>query len=162
MKMFVIQVLRRFGFRRILLVNGVITAGSMALCATLNPGTPVALIVGVLFFHGACRSMQFTCLTTLAYTEIPSSRMSQANGFLSAVMQLTIGVGIAVGAITLRLASHFHGHSAALPQLRDFHVAICAMALLALLSLLDMRGLAADAGASTSGHVQPQLETNPA
>ena len=39
MKAFVIQVLRRFGFRRILIVNGVITAASMALCAVLSPAT---------------------------------------------------------------------------------------------------------------------------
>ncbi len=37
MKAFVIQVLRRFGFRRILIVNGVITAASIALCAILTP-----------------------------------------------------------------------------------------------------------------------------
>ena len=39
MKAFVIQALRRFGFRRLLIVNGTITAGSMALCALLSPAT---------------------------------------------------------------------------------------------------------------------------
>jgi Major Facilitator Superfamily len=77
MKALVIQVLRRFGFRRILIVNGVITATSMALCATLSPTTPTVLILAILFFHGACRSMQFTCMTTLAYTEIPLSRRAE-------------------------------------------------------------------------------------
>jgi EmrB/QacA subfamily drug resistance transporter len=101
MKAFVIQVLRRFGFRRILIVNGVITAASMALCATLSPATPIVLVLSILFFHGAFRSMQFTCMTTLAYTEIPPGRMSRANGFLSAVMQLSMGMGVAITA-TLR------------------------------------------------------------
>ncbi len=160
MKAFVIQVLRSFGFRRILIVNGVITAGSIALCSTFSPGTPVLLIVAILFFHGACRSMQFTCMTTLAYTEIPSNRMSRANGFLSAVMQLSMGIGVAVGAITLRLVAHAHGHSAASPQLRDFHLAILLMALLALGPVLDSLGLRDDAGAVTSGHRQPKLEVN--
>ena len=40
MKAIVIPVLRRFGFRRILIVNGVITASSIALCATFSPATP--------------------------------------------------------------------------------------------------------------------------
>src|SRR5277367_1349678 len=151
MKAFVIQALRRFGFRRILLVNGVITAGSMMLCATLTPSTPPILIVAILFFHGACRSMEFTCMTTLAYTEIPASRMSRANGFLSAVMQLSLGMGVAVGAITLRLVAHAHGHSAATPQLRDFHVAIMVMAVLALGPVVDSLGLSPNAGAATSG-----------
>jgi EmrB/QacA subfamily drug resistance transporter len=162
MKAFVIQALRRFGFRRILIVNGVLTALSMVLCATLSPSTPITLILAILFFHGASRSMQFTSMTTLAYTEIPSQRMSRANGFLSAVMQLSIGVGVAVGAITLRLVAHAHGHSAAVPQLRDFHLAILFMAILALGPVFDALGLAPDAGASTSGHRQPAFEATDA
>ena len=160
MKAFVIQVLRRFGFRRILIVNGVITAGSMALCATLTPATPIPLLLAILAFHGACRSLEFTCMTTLAYTEIPSDKMSRANGFLSAVMQLSLGLGVAVGAIVLRLVAHAHGHSAAVPQLRDFHLAILVMAILSLGPVLDSLGLSPDAGAATSGHRQPEFEVN--
>jgi EmrB/QacA subfamily drug resistance transporter len=162
MKAFVIQVLRRFGFRRILIVNGVATVVSMALCATLGPGTPPIVIVLILFVHGAFRSMEFTCMTTLAYTEIPPEKMSRANGFLSAVMQLSMGLGVAVGAITLRLVAHARGHSAALPQLRDFHLAILCIALLALGPVFDSLGLPPDAGATTSGHRVEEFETNPA
>jgi EmrB/QacA subfamily drug resistance transporter len=157
MKAFVIQVLRLFGFRRILIVNGFIAAGSIVLCATLSPSTPVILVLAILFFHGASRSMEFTCLTTLAYTEIPSNKMSRANGFLSAVMQLSIGMGVAIGAITLRFVAHSYGHSAAMPQLRDFHISILCMAVLALGPVIDSIGLRPDAGAATSGHRQPEL-----
>jgi EmrB/QacA subfamily drug resistance transporter len=161
MKAFVIQSLRRFGFRRILIVNGTICAGSMALCALLSPATATILVVAVLFLHGALRSMQFTCMTTLAYAEIPSVRMSRANGFLSAVMQLSMGMGVAIGAITLRLVAHARGHSAAAPQLRDFHLAILFISVLALGPVLDSLGLSPDAGATTSGHRLPELEVNP-
>jgi EmrB/QacA subfamily drug resistance transporter len=162
MKAFVIQVLRRFGFRRILIVNGTIVVASMILCCIINPATPPILILAILFIHGACRSMEFTCMTTLAYSEIPASKMSRANGFLSAVMQLSLGMGIAVGAITLRLIAHTHGHSAAVPQLRDFHAAFLLMAALALGPVFNSIGLPPDAGATTSGHRQPELEVNPA
>ena len=73
MKAIVIPVLRRWGFRRILIVNGVITACSVALCATLAPDTPPALIVADTLLPRSCRSLEFTCMTTLAYTEIPPS-----------------------------------------------------------------------------------------
>jgi hypothetical protein len=136
----------------------VITAASIAVCATLSPSTPTVLIVAILFFHGGCRSMEFTCLTTLAFSEIESSRMSRANSFLSAVMQLSSGMGVAVGAITLRLIAHGRGHSAAVPQLRDFHLAILLISLLALGPVFDSLGLAHDAGADTSGHAQPEME----
>ncbi|HTZ57524.1 MAG TPA: MFS transporter [Acidobacteriaceae bacterium] len=162
MKMFVIQALRRFGFRRLLIVNGVITAGSMALCSLLSPATAPLLIIGILFFHGASRSMEFTCMTTLAYAEIPPSRMSRANGFLSAVMQLSMGLGVAIGAITLRMVAHARGHSAAKPELHDFQLAMLCMAVLALGPVFDSLGLPPDAGAMTSGHRHPELEVNPA
>ena len=162
MKSIVIPILRRWGFRQVLLVNGCIAAASIALCATFTPHTPPLLIVALLAFHGASRSLQCTCLTTLAYVEIPSERMSRANGFLSAVMQLSAGAGVAVGAITLRLFAHAHGHSAAVPQLRDFHAVMLAMAVLALGPVLDSLGLAPEAGAATSGHRQPRLQQRPA
>lgn len=153
MKGFVIQVLRRFGFRRILIVNGMITSGSVALCAVISPATPPLLIIAILYFHGASRSLEFTCMTTLAYTEIPPERMGQANGFLSAVMQLSMGVGVAVGAVTLRLVAQAHGRTAGAPHLGDFHMAILCMSLLTLAPVFDSMGLSADAGAATSGHL---------
>ena len=119
---------------------------------------PAGLMVAMLFVHGACRSLEFTCLTTLAFVEVAPSRMSRANGFMSAAMQLSSGMGVAVGAITLRLVAHAHGHSAAMPQLRDFHLAIVLMAFLALGPVFDSLGLAHDAGADTSGHEQAEME----
>jgi len=161
MKALVMKTLRSFGFRRILIVNGMLTSLSMAACALLNLATPPLVIAGVLFCHGALRSMEFTCLTTLAYTEIPPSRMSRANGFLSAVMQLSTGMGVAVGAVTLRLVAHANGHTAAAPHLRDFHYAFLVMAIVSLGPVLDSLGLPPDAGAATSGHRQQELEVNP-
>ena len=96
--------------------------------------------------------MEFTALTTLGFSDVPSNRMSRANGFLSTMMQLSSGMSVAIGAITLRLAAHQAGHSAAVPQLRDFHVAILLMSLLALGPVVDSLGLSPDAGAETSGH----------
>jgi MFS family permease len=160
MKSAVIQILRRFGFRNVLITNGLLTTTSFALCAALNPTTPPALIAIILFFHGATRSMQFTALTTLAYTEIPSERMSRANGFLSAVMQLSLGLGVAVGALTLRASAHLHGHDPSTPLLQDFHLAFLTVAVLSLGPVIDALGLAPEAGAATSGHVQAR--PNPA
>jgi EmrB/QacA subfamily drug resistance transporter len=157
MKSIVIPLLRKFGFRQILIFNGIITACTMVLCAMLTPGTPVPLLLLILFAHGASRSMEFTCLTTLAYTEIPSERMSRANGFLSAIMQLSVGMGVAVGAITLRMVAQTAGHSASMPMLRDFRWAIIVMAVVALGPVFDSLALTHDAGADTSGH-QPMAE----
>jgi EmrB/QacA subfamily drug resistance transporter len=161
MKALTIPALLRFGFRRVLIVNGVITAVSIAVCATLAPSTPVVLIIVILFLHGAFRSMEFTCITTLAYSEIAPSRMSRANSFLSAVMQLSSGMGVAIGAITLRFVAHAHGHSAAVPSLHDFQMVYLLVAALALGPVFDSLRLPQDAGGATSGHMHSEYETSP-
>jgi MFS family permease len=152
MKAFVVPVLRLWGFRRVLLVNGVLTAGSLALCAVLTPGTPVWLLLLILGVHGAGRSMEFTAIGTLSYAEIPEQRLSRANGFLSAVVQLGMGLGVPVGAISLRLMARLHGDSVQAPALRDFHAAILVAAVLALGPVVNALGLAQDAGYVASGH----------
>jgi hypothetical protein len=51
---FIIPTLRRFGFRNVLIVNGVITVVSIAVCATLAlRARRSALIVAILFFMAA-------------------------------------------------------------------------------------------------------------
>ena len=160
MKIGVIWALRRFGFRNILIVNGFLTAVSMAACAIFTPQTSPLVIAVVLFIHGALRSMEFTCLTTLAYTEIPPERMSRANGFLSAVIQLSMGMGVAVGALAIRTVATVRGHSAAQPQLRDFHLAILFVSVLALAPALESIALEPNVGAETSGQMPRQASQN--
>jgi hypothetical protein len=152
MKALVVPVLRRWGFRRVLLFNGVLTAGSLALCAVLTPATPVALLLLVLYVHGAGRSMEFTAIGTLSYADIPEARLSRANGFLSAVVQLGMGLGVPVGAISLRMMARLHGDSLGAPALRDFHGAILVGAVLALGPVVNAWGLGEDAGCVASGH----------
>lgn len=152
MKAFVKPVLQRWGFRQVLLVNGTLTALALALCATLTSATPVFLLLAVLFVHGAGRSMEFTAIGTLAYAAIPEERLSRANGFLSSVMQLGMGLGVPVGAVCLRWMAHLHGNSTGSPSLHDFHGAILIAAVLALGPVLNAWYLPADAGSIASGH----------
>jgi hypothetical protein len=92
-------------------------------------------------------------MTTLAYTEIVPEKMSRASGFLSAVIQLSLGMGVAVGAVMLRIAAHSHGHLSALPGIHDFHAVILYAAVLALSPVFNSLDLEHDAGAVTSGHL---------
>lgn len=152
MKAFVKPVLRRWGFRQVLIGNGLLAAATLALCATLTTATPVAALLAVLFVHGACRSMEFTAIGTLAYAGIPEARLSRANGFLSAVVQLGMGLGVPLGAVCLRLMAHVHGNLSGTPALRDFHEAILVAALLALAPAVNAWFLPPDAGIVASGH----------
>ncbi|MEJ1976877.1 MAG: hypothetical protein WDN49_12955 [Acetobacteraceae bacterium] len=69
-------ILRRWGFRNVGLVTGVLAALALVACAGLYPWTPVAVTVVVLFAGGLARSMQFTVLNALAFADVPAARMS--------------------------------------------------------------------------------------
>jgi hypothetical protein len=74
------RVLRAFGFRRVLLVNGLLNAASILACALLSPATPLLVIAAVLFFGGLIRSMQFSAYNTIAFADIPKPRLAADAG----------------------------------------------------------------------------------
>jgi MFS family permease len=153
MKTVTTPVLKRFGFRNVMIVNGLLTAATIALCSLLSPDTPRALVMAVLFAGGLCRSMQFTSINTLAFADVPPARMSSASTFFSMVQQMTIGLGIAFGAIALHAAVLIHGNHAQL-SLADFRIAFLLVAALVLISVLYFIGVKPDAGREVSGHMR--------
>jgi EmrB/QacA subfamily drug resistance transporter len=146
------SVLRRFGFRRVLIVNGLITGVLILSFAALAPGTPFLLIALLLFVHGLSRSMQFTCVNTLAYVDVPKPEMSAANTLASVGQQITIGMGVAAGALALRASAWPRGNHSGTPALGDFHLAFVIMAAMAFLSVRDCIALDPHAGAEVTGH----------
>jgi EmrB/QacA subfamily drug resistance transporter len=151
MKPVTTPILRRFGFRNVLLANGAITAVLIFSCGLLAPQTPRPVIVVVLFLHGLSRSMQFTSLSTLAFVDIPKPLMSSANSFSAVIIQLSMGMGVAVGAMELRLAGFLRGQASAAPALMDFHIAFWLTSIVALVALADCLLLNPQAGAEVSG-----------
>ena len=152
MKTVTTPVLRRFGFRSVLIVNGILTALLMLGCALLTPHTPRIVILAVLFVNGLCRSMQFTSLSTIAFADIPKSQLSSATSFSSMVTQLSMGTGVAAGAIALRFAAMLNRNRSGTPSVADFHVAFVLVSILTLLAVIDCFTLEPKAGAEVSGH----------
>jgi len=152
MKSITTPVLRRFGFRPVLLTNGLLAAFSIFVYGLLLPAMPKALMAAVLFFSGLCRSMQFTSLNTLAFADVPAERMTGANTFASTMMQMTMGMGIGVGAVALHMAALAHGRDTTALQVADFHLAFFLIAAIALIAVLDFLKLDRNAGSVVSGH----------
>jgi EmrB/QacA subfamily drug resistance transporter len=144
-------VLRRFGFRTVLIANGLLAAVTILACALFTSSTPKAIIVAVLFAGGLFRSMQFTSLNTLGFADIHRSHLSDASTLSSMVQQMTIGMGIAVGAIVLRLAGALHSTNANLLAADDFRIAFLLVGVIALVSVIDSFSLPSNAGAEVSG-----------
>jgi EmrB/QacA subfamily drug resistance transporter len=146
MKPFTTLILRRFSFRTILLVNGLINAATILACALLTPATPVAVIVALLFVSGLSRSMQFTALNTLAFADVPAAKMSGANTLFNMAQQLSMGMGIGVGAIALRAGGLLVVGASSSLSLPAFHVAFVAVGVIAVVAVFDVIGLAPVAG----------------
>jgi MFS family permease len=145
-------VLRRFGFRTVLIANGLLAAITIFGCALFTSSTPKAIIVAVLFVGGLFRSMQFTSLNTVGFADIHESQLSDASTLSSMIQQMTIGMGIAVGAIALRLGGALHSTNVGSLTAGDFRIAFALVGMIALVAVIDSFSLAGNAGAEVSGH----------
>jgi len=157
MKPMTTPALRRYGFRKLLIVNGILLAAAILACAFLNPGTPRFIILAVLFWGGLCRSMQFTSINTLAFADVPPPQMSGANTLFSMMWQMSVGMGIALGAVTLQMSSLIHGGHGTL-TVSDFHLAFIMIAVVSLASVYDSVRLDPKAGAIVTGHAVANAE----
>ncbi|MRS89337.1 MFS transporter [Enterobacteriaceae bacterium RIT714] len=143
--------IRRLGFRKLLLINGALNVLSLLACALITPDTPVWLIMLILYLGGVFRSIQFTAVSTLAFADVPSAQMSYANTLFSTATQLAVGLGITLGAIGIRIGEKVSDalNIAAIPGM-SFRLAFVAIALICLVGMFDTLRLSKDAGSAVS------------
>ncbi|MFT4054106.1 MAG: MDR family MFS transporter [Novosphingobium sp.] len=154
MKSFAPRVLRRFGFRKALIWNGVIATGGYAICGLFGPSWPTWAMFGVLVLCGFFMSFQFTAYNTIAYDGVDKRHMSSATAFYSTFQQLMLSLGICTAAMALHLAMLVNGNSA--PTLRDFSAAFWVVTAISLTATIWNLRFAKDAGAEISGHADPE------
>jgi EmrB/QacA subfamily drug resistance transporter len=147
-------ILRRFGFRRVLIGNAALGGALLAAYGLFEPATPHWAIVALLLVSGYFRSLQFTSVNTIAYADMPRERMSRATSFASVGQQLSMSVGIGAGALLLHLTVLARGDTTVTAA--DFAPAFFLLGLVCALSALVHLPLSADAGAEVSGHGSPR------
>ncbi|MDH6632187.1 UNVERIFIED_ORG: EmrB/QacA subfamily drug resistance transporter [Lelliottia amnigena] len=143
--------IRRLGFRKLLLINGALNVLSLLACAFISPQTPVWLIMLILYLGGVFRSIQFTAVSTLAFADVPSAQMSYANTLFSTATQLAVGLGITLGAIGIRIGEKMGDllGMTSVPGI-SFRLAFVAIALICLVGMVDTLRLTKDAGSAVS------------
>ena len=145
MKTVIPFILRRFGFRRVLVINALISAVLVAACATFTPGVSFAWIVGVLIVGGFFRSLEFTSLNTIAYADVDNRRMSRATSLVAVAQQVSISVGVAIGALAVDLTLWARGRDTITAA--DFQPAYLTIAVIAGCACFVFARMPADAGA---------------
>lgn len=138
------RILRLFGFRSVLIWNGVLSAAFMAACALFTPTTPWWTMVFVLLVGGFFRSLQFTGVNAVAFADVEPADFSQATSFSSMMQQLSLSVGIGFGALMLTLSQMWRGSDTL--SYTDFPPAFIAVGLLTAVSSLFFVGLHRTAG----------------
>src|SRR5262245_65868160 len=86
-----------------LVVNALISAALIAVFVNFTPGVLFVWMVGVLIVSGFFRSLEFTSLNTIAYADVDNRRMSRATSLVAVAQQVSISVGVAIGALAVDL-----------------------------------------------------------
>jgi Na+/melibiose symporter-like transporter len=107
--------LRRYGFRTVLTVNGVLVAASMAAAALFTASWPAWAILTVLGISGFFRSLQFTAMNAVGYAELDAERMSAGITTNSIFQQLSQSLGVGLAATSLHLSMAWHGEASVTP-----------------------------------------------
>jgi MFS family permease len=141
------RLLRIFGFRRLLLVNSVLSAGMIAAFALFDATTSHIVLIVAMMTFGVVRNTQFNTIQLLSYVDIPSPRLSQATSLGSVVQQLTMGLGVSFSAGVLAVLGSADGR----PTVDQFHQVFLLIALLPLLGIPGFYALRPGDGAEVSG-----------
>jgi len=157
MKTLAARILKRFGFRPVLIVNAVVSAAFLGACAWFSATTPFAVMVAVLVVGGFFRSLQFTSTNVLAYAQVDQARMSRATALAAVGQQLSLSAGVAFGGATVELTVWSKADAAITAA--DFPPAFLLVAAISAVSAFIFARLPPDAGAELAHRAPPGEKT---
>ena len=99
MKFLSSRLLRRYGFRSILIVNTLLVGTTICLFALVTPATSLALIVLLALAQGFFNSLQFSSVNSMGYADIAPDDSSMATSIASTMQQLALSFGLAIGSL---------------------------------------------------------------
>lgn len=144
MKITAQPILNRFGFRRILIFNALLSSSFILASAFYTSTTPHLLIMTIILIGGFFRSLEFTSLNALAFADIAQQDMSNATSFIAVGQQLSLATGVAISAAVLEIMRSFHSGGAL--SVEDFAPAFFIVALVSAFSAIVFWRLHKDAG----------------
>lgn len=151
------RILHRFGFRKVLAANALISGFSIALCAAFTSSTAPLVMVAVVFFGGLVRALEFTSINTIAFADVREEMMSHATTLSQMAQRIAQSVGIAFAATLL------HGFAGGAAQLTNgaFSLAFLTIAFVSALSFFSFYLLPPTAGDLLAGR-GPEGQGEPA
>src|SRR5271155_1916685 len=92
-------ILKKFGFRTVLVTNTLMLGIMIMVFGTIGAGTPAWLLVLIAFAYGFLPSMQYTSMNSLAYADVNEHEAAGASTIASTVQQMAVSFGIATASL---------------------------------------------------------------
>ncbi len=141
-------ILKRFGFSRLLLYNGLFCSASIVSLTCFKAHWHLSAMAVILVVAGMSRSIQYAGLTTLSFADIPAKERASATSLSYIVMQVSVSLSITLSVLITSMLGVSDAQS--VPELRyAFYFLACWVAVGSLCILLLPR----DVGSEVSGHV---------
>jgi len=150
LKMTVPAILKRFGYRRVLLWNTMCMGILIGLFSLIGPGTPVWQILLQGFMFGFSLSMQYSSTNTLVYADISPADSSMASTISSTLQQLSMSFGVALASLAAAVFLPDRFHSDPSQMIHGLHLAFLALGALTVLSALIFNTLKRGDGAGVA------------
>jgi len=103
------NIIQRFGYRRVLLVNTLLVGLCIASFALTTAETPIWLRAIHFFIFGILNSLQFVSMNTLTLKDLSQQDASSGNSFLSMIMMLSMSIGVALAGTLVNMLSAYYG-----------------------------------------------------
>jgi hypothetical protein len=94
----VTNLVHRFGYRTVLVVNTLLVGLAMGSFALLGRSVPVGVLLVQLSLLGIVNSLQFTAMNTLTLKDLDGPEASSGNSMLSMVQMLAMSLAVAAAA----------------------------------------------------------------
>lgn len=146
--------LRRFGFRRVLLTNTPIVAALVAGFSLFRADTPIWLMAAYIFIIGLFRTVQWASTGNLSYSDIPPEELGRFSALFYVLWQSA--VVISFGTAAALLSSLAGPDQRAAPA--DFRIVFLVEAAVTLCALIAYSRLKAGDGVNVSGYSPATVE----
>ena len=146
------MILKRFGYRRVLIVNTVALGLMIFLFSTIEAVTPVWAIVMMAFAYGFLTSLQYTSMNTLAYADVNERQASSASTIASTVQQMAVSFGVAAASLAAAFFVPDRMHSTEAEMIHGIHLALLVLGGLTIASTIVFNELRTGDGDAVSRH----------
>jgi EmrB/QacA subfamily drug resistance transporter len=99
MKMISAPLLKRFGYRKVLIVNTLMIGTTICVFAGVTAATSILVIIFLGLAQGFFNSLQFSSMNSMAYADIVSDDSSMASTIASSLQQMSMSFGLACGSL---------------------------------------------------------------